>query len=259
MKTFNHFTVNRRTTLTANVIECDACQLKFKGKRNAPVYLTIAFHINSEYVMGWWMSHRAPGRRSTLRALDASLHSKELGEQTKSVYVISDYIGGQAVKQALHHTGAEVQVCWAAAPSGVSHAERFLRILNQDFNEEANLKSGDTAPAPIGLKKLRKLFEHWLSDYHQSPAIHLSRAQAFARIYSREMPRSHAGEHKPSAAGQPNPAHHRHLPEGKNSRPDTFPFRPSISIRRVRTNLASSSEALYPGHPFQPYNRNRNP
>ncbi|VVO09519.1 hypothetical protein PS712_03341 [Pseudomonas fluorescens] len=252
MKALNHFTQFRRTDLIANVIECDAYQLSLKGENNAPIYLSIAFHVNSKDVLGWRITHQPPGYRSTLQALEASLHGSKLGERTKPCYVISDLADGRAVEQALRHTGVQVQIRAAWAPSDVAHAERFFRVLQLTFTEKLHLKSGDAAPATIRLNKLRKLFEAWLFKYHQIPAVHRTRVQDFAYMHSREIPRSHVVEHEPSAAGQPTPAPHRHSAEGKRAGPNIFRLR--RSIRRVRPDPDLSIEALKPGHPIKPEN-----
>lgn len=258
MNTVSHFSRNHDTAFNVDVIECDSFRLDIKGTENAPIYLSVALHRSSDFVIGWKISQRPPGYLPTLQAIRAALNSTRLFNKAAPCYVIDDHAGGRTIQHVLNR--ADVHVRSAFDP--FHPTERFYRVLNRTFINSLLLRfDHEAATTPISLTQLRKLFKSWLFDYHWLPSKHLSPAQLFIHFDLREVPRSLADIREPIVTGQQTKASRRHSANGKKSRHAIFACNYVVrrSIRPVQPTEANGAQPVKRFNRFQSVVDSRKP
>lgn len=152
-----------------NLIECDTMYFTIKGAPFVPIYLTVAMHKKSGYVLGWHLSSRPPRYHTIMLVIGASLKlAMHLGI-TAPCYIMEVRPGIDRVARILNNIGVKLRICDIGTSKRDCHVEHFFKNVERTFvNETKAWCIGNGAPAGWDLPTLRTSFQKWLDGYHRA-------------------------------------------------------------------------------------------
>lgn len=161
-----------------NLIECDTMYFTVKSAPFVPIYLTVAIHKKSGYVLGWHLSSRPPRYHTIMLVIGASMKLATHLGITAPCYIMEVRPGIDRVARILNTIGVKLRVCDIGTSKRDCHVEHFFKNVERTFvSENKAWCIGNVAPAEWDLPTLRISFQKWLDGYHRAPSKSFSPAQ----------------------------------------------------------------------------------
>lgn len=214
MDTFIRRTTMDRSGSAVNVVECDTQSMLMKAQPSFPVFLSVALHVPSIYVLGWGISERSTYRSMHL-AIEALLNRATTYGLPAQSYIVDAPSDRWTNTKLGSHIGMKLLARPPHDPYVKPHVEWFFRNFVRTGASLLFEKVGASpAVMPLPLKTIRKLFERWLYHYHHGPSRLLLKSPAHAlAFYTGAGNRAdHPGDPEINSSGHTGEARSHRLP-----------------------------------------------
>ncbi|WP_150601559.1 hypothetical protein [Pseudomonas fluorescens] len=170
MDTFIRRTTMGRSERSVNVVECDTQRVLIKAQFSIPVFLSVALHAPSMYVLGWSISDRSASHSMHL-AIEASLNRATSYGLPAQSYIVDASPDRWTSAKLASHGGTRLLHCPLQASHAKPHVEWFFRNFVRTGASLSSAEFGASpAVVPLPLETIRTIFERWLLHYHHAPS-----------------------------------------------------------------------------------------